>query len=89
MGVIESRTFKSGDHVAVVLPDALGIPVGLAVRLEWDGRTVTMRPAAEDVETKRTWPQVLERLAEIGPVGEVEIRDPDIFPDRPGLYGPR
>ncbi|PTS88936.1 hypothetical protein DBR17_03805 [Sphingomonas sp. HMWF008] len=89
MGVIESRTFKSGDQVAVVLPDALGIPAGFALRLEWEGRTVTISPASEEIETKRTWAEVLEKLAEIGPVGEVEVRDPDIFPDRPGLYGPR
>lgn len=89
MGVIESRTFKSGDHVAVLLPDAIGIPAGFALRLEWEGRTVTIRPASENVETKRTWAEVLERLAAIGPVDDVEVRDPDIFPDRPGLYSPR
>ncbi|WP_353205027.1 hypothetical protein [Sphingomonas sp.] len=89
MGVIESRTFKNGDQVAVVLPDALGIPADFALRLEWEGQTVTMSPASEDIDAKRTWAEVLEKLAALGPVGEVEVRNPDIFPDRPGLYSPR
>lgn len=89
MGVIESRTFKSGDQVAVVLPEALGIPADFALRLEWQGRTVTIRPASEETEAKRAWAEVLERLAALGPVSEVDVRDPDIFPDRSGLYAPR
>ena len=82
MGVIESRTIEDGDRVAVILPDALGIPVGFALRLEWEGQTVTISPASEDVEATQTWAQVLERLAAIGPVNAVEVRDPDIFSDR-------
>lgn len=82
MGVIESRTFKSGDQVAVVLPDALGIPADFALRLEWQGRTVTMRPASDEIETKRTWAEVLEKLAEIGPVGEIGERLPIDVPTR-------
>ena len=89
MGVIESKTFQNGDHVAVVLPDALGIPAGFALRLEWEGQTVTIRPASENVKTKRAWAEVLERLAALGPVNDVEVRDADIFPDRPGLYSQR
>ena len=82
MGVIESRTFKSGDHVAVVLPDALGIPADFALRLEWEGQTVTIKPASENIEAKRTWAEVLEKLAEIGPVGEIGERLPINVPTR-------
>ncbi len=82
MGVIESRTILDGDRVAAILPEALGIPAGFALRLEWEGQTVTISPASEDMDAQQTWAQVLERLAAIGPVGEVEVRDPDILPDR-------
>lgn len=85
MGKIETRTFQSDSGVAVELPEALGIPVGFPVRLEWEGQTVTLRPSSDDVEKKKkSWADFLARLDEIGPVGEVGKRLPIDVPKRFG-----
>lgn len=82
MGVIETRTNQDGDRVAAILPDALGIPVDFALRLEWEGQTVRLSPATEDVESKRTWTEVLARLAAIGSTTQREVKDLDILSDQ-------
>jgi antitoxin VapB len=81
-----TRTFKSGNSVAVRLPRDLGFPAGAEVALERRGREVVIRRVADPAAEKASIKALVERLREIGPVGEIEERDPDFFPDRPGLY---
>ncbi|MEQ1641415.1 MAG: AbrB/MazE/SpoVT family DNA-binding domain-containing protein [Novosphingobium sp.] len=81
-----TRTFKSGNSVAVRLPKGFGIAAGAEVALERRGREVVIRRIADPVEAKVRMGQLADLLDALGPIGEVEVRDPDIFPDRPGLY---
>ena len=86
MGVIETRTFKSGNSVAVRLPTELGFAADVAVTIERVGNELKIRPLVDPVEEKRKLSELVAALRAIGPVGEIETREPIEFPDRPGLY---
>jgi antitoxin VapB len=81
-----TRTFKSGNSVAVRLPKGFEIPDGMDVELDKAGDTVTIRLARDPEDVRRRMRQLLDDLEAIGPVGEIEKREPIEFPDRPGLY---
>ena len=81
-----TRTFKSGNSVAVRLPKGFGSAAGAEVALERRGREVVIRRIADPAAAKERLGQLADVLDALGPIGEVEVRDPDIFPDRPGLY---
>lgn len=85
MGV-ETKIFKSGNSLAVRLPKGLGFTVGMPVQIEGDSKGATVRPVIDAAEEKRKLTEWISRLRELESVGEIEVRDPDIFPDRPGLY---
>ena len=85
MGVIETRTFKSGNSIAVCLPHELGLAADTAVLIEHDGDTIIIRPVNDPKDGRRRVQELVAALRALGPVGEVEKRDADIFPDRPGL----
>jgi len=85
MGAIETRTFKSGNSVAVRLPKELGITAGIRLKIERTGNGITIRPATDADEEKRKLDELLARLRAIGPVGEIGRREPVDIPERPGL----
>lgn len=88
MGVHETRTFKSGNSVALRLPSGLAIGPGERMRIEQEGDVLTVRripSQAEEAERLRRFRQMLDELARMGPVGEIEAREPFEFPERPGL----
>lgn len=89
MRAVESEVFRSGDRIAVSLPEEWAAELGTHVSIVRDGPGVTIQPlhTREDnlrnnralaAELRAVWAGV-ERPAS-------ELRDPDIFPDRPGLY---
>lgn len=86
----ETKTFKSGNSVAVRLPKEFGFAAGTPVRLEREGANVIVRPAAvEDAEVaRRKLRQLVADLRSIGRPGEIQDREETRieFPDRPGLY---
>lgn len=88
MGVHQTKTFMSGNSVAVRLPKELDIKPGTPVRIERQGSQIIIRPEAEEdpEEARRALQQLVDDLRAIGRPGIIEERDPDIFPDRPGLY---
>ena len=81
-----SRTFKSGNSEAVRLPKGLGFGVGTEVLIERRGDELVLRAAKDPAEEKAKLRRLIDKLNEIGPVGEIEKREPIEFPDRPGLY---
>ena len=85
---IHSKTFKSGNSVAMRLPKSLGVGPNETFVVERHGDTITSRripTAAEEAERLVRFRAMLEDLQRLGPVGEVQERDPFEFPDRPGL----
>ena len=85
MGAHETRTFKSGNSVALRLPKALGIGPDERMVIERKGNVLTVRPAADPAEAKRKLIELVERLEAVGRCGEIEERESIEFPDRPGL----
>ena len=81
-----TRTFKSGNSVAVRLPKGFAIPAGTEVELDKTGDTVTLRVARDPAEVRQRMRKLIEELEAIGPMGEIEERETIEFPDRPGLY---
>ncbi len=80
--IISSKTFKSGNSQAVRLPKEIAYPDGTEVVLERIGDVVTMRP-------KQDMKALVAKLRSLPVPNKPMKRDPDIFPDRPGLYGKR
>lgn len=75
-----TRTFKSGNSVAVRLHRDFGLPEGTEVTAEPLGDGVLIRRKAK----RQSLAELSARLLAMGPLGEVEERDADV-PERPGL----
>ncbi|KQT33380.1 hypothetical protein ASG29_04800 [Sphingomonas sp. Leaf412] len=89
MGAIEGRTFRSGDGVAVRLPDALGFAPDTRVTIERVGDHVEIRAAPTDpAEEGRKLAELVAALQALAPMPAAAVgrREPIEFPDRPGLY---
>ncbi len=82
---ILTRTFKSGNSVAVRLPRGLAIAADVDVMLELRGNEIVLRPVKDPATEKQKLLAMLAALKALGPVGEIETRGPFEFPDRPGL----
>ena len=76
-----SKTFKSGNSVAVRLPKELAFEPGVELLINRSGDMVTMVP-----KSRAAVVELVRRLREIGPPPDgVQARDPIDFPSRPGL----
>lgn len=86
MGVHETKTFMSGNSVAVRLPKDLGFRPDQRVVIEQDATGIRIKPVEDPGQVKRELQQLYEDMLAIGPPpGGVQDRDPFEFPDRPGL----
>lgn len=83
---VHTKTFKSGNSVAVRLPKGFAIPEGAEVELDKSGDVVTLRLTRNAAEVRGRMRKLIDELEAIGPIAEVEKREPIDFPDRPGLY---
>ena len=79
MTTVTSKTFKSGNSQAVRLPKEVAFPQNTEVTIERSGDVLTIRPKRISVA------EMLRRLDALPAPGDIEVRDPDIFPDREGL----
>ncbi|MBW8910391.1 MAG: AbrB/MazE/SpoVT family DNA-binding domain-containing protein [Sphingomonas sp.] len=84
MGILETKTFKSGNSIAIRLPREVAFAEGTAVTIEKRGDALIIRPAKDPVEEKRKVLEFVEALKALPRVGEIEQRDTDL-PERPGL----
>lgn len=83
---VHSKTFKSGNSVAVRLPKGFAIPAGADVELDKSGDTVTIRLTRNSGEAQRRMRATWQAMEAIGaPPDGVQPRDPFDFPDRKGL----
>lgn len=83
--VVRARTFKSGNSEAVRLPKGMGFGVGSEIIVERRGDHVVLRPARNPIEERRKLMELVAAMDVIGPVGEIQKREPIEFPGRPGL----
>ena len=80
-----TRTFKSGNSVAVRLPKGFDIPDGMDVELDKNGDTVTLRLARDPAKERARMLKMLDDLAALPRPTNVEKREPILFPERRGL----
>ena len=85
MGAHETKTFKSGNSVALRLPKSLAIGPNEKMIIEQNGDVLTVRRATDPARAKREWLAFLDELAALPKPPEVEQREPIEFPDRAGL----
>jgi antitoxin VapB len=82
---VHTRTFKSGNSVAVRLPKGFAISEGVEVELDKSGDVVTIRLARDPAEEKARMLKMLDDLAALPKAPHVEKREPILFPKRRGL----
>lgn len=85
MGVHETKTFRSGNSVALRLPKGLAIGPDEKMIIEQNGDVLTVRRAVDPAEEKRQWHKMLDELAKLPKPPRVQKRERIEFPDRPGL----
>lgn len=74
-----TRTFKTGNSVAVRLPKEIGIAENVDVEICREGEVVTIR------RKRLTNRELVEKLRKLPKPSYIEEREPIEFPDRPGL----
>lgn len=79
MPTATSKTFKSGNSVAVRLPKEVALEAGVDVTIVRSGDVMTIYP------TRMSIAEMLRRMDELPSPGEIQQRDLDIIPERPGL----
>lgn len=80
-----TKTFKSGNSVAVRLPKGFAIPAGTEVELDKTGDIVTLRVARDSADERVRMLKWLDDLKAMPKPFEVQKRDPIVFPKRRGL----
>ena len=79
MPTVTSRTFRSGNSEAVRLPKDVAYGADIDVTVVRSGDVITIYPTRPSVA------EMIARLRELPGPDEVEVRDADVVPDRPGL----
>ena len=79
MSVASSRTFKSGNSEAVRLPRNVAFGEDIDVTIIRSGDVLTIYPS------KPSFADLVRRLADLPAPTEVEMRDVEDLPERPGL----
>lgn len=85
MAVAITRAFRSGNSIAVRLPSDIAYDVNTPLIVERCGDVVTIKPATDAAEERQKVLDLVARLRAIGPVGEIEVREPFDGPERAGL----
>lgn len=86
MDTIETRTFKSGDSVALLLPEALAIGPGEPMLIERNGDVLTIRRAPDPEAERHTVDALLAALARLPvPDDGIQPRFEIEAPERPGI----
>jgi len=79
MGKADSRIFRSGNSEAVRLPKDVAFGREIEVTIVRSGDVLTIYPKRPPIA------EMLKRLAELPSPPEIEIRDEEEIPERPGL----
>lgn len=86
MAAHQTKTFMSGNSVALRLPRSLAIGPNEKMVIEQNGDVLTIRRAVDPAADKAALIALMADLQAIGtPPDGVQDREPIEFPDRPGL----
>lgn len=81
MAHVDSKVFRSGNSEAVRIPKSLAFGADIDVTISRVGESLWIRPKGK----RPSLAEMGAKLLAMGPVSEVEQREPYEFPDRPGL----
>lgn len=79
MPTVTSKVFRSGNSEAVRLPKDVAFGADIEVTIVRSGDVLTIYPKRPSIQ------ELVAKLKSLPVPDEIEERDPDIFPDRPGL----
>lgn len=79
MTIVTSRTFKSGNSEAVRLPRGVAFGADVELTLVRSGDVLTLYPARPPIS------DMVERLTALPRPTNIEVRDEEPLPERPGL----
>lgn len=79
MPIARSRTFRSGNSEALRLPRDVAFGEDVELVMVRSGDVLTVYPAASTI------PEMIARLRALPAPPQVEVRDVEELPDRPGL----
>ncbi len=85
---VHTKAFKSGNSVALRMPNALAVDPGDNFAISRHGDTITAQripTPAEEAERLTRFRAMLGELQKLPKPPKVQERDPFEFPDRPGL----
>ncbi|WP_419807259.1 hypothetical protein [Sphingomonas sp.] len=80
MGDIDTRSFKSGNSVAVRFPRSLGLPADVPLRITREGDSFRVTPQIDPMAGKRQLRRMIDALKALPPGGE--------FGERPAIEVP-
>jgi antitoxin VapB len=79
MTIASSRIFRSGNSEAVRLPKDVAFGEEMEVTIVRSGDVLTIYPKRASLQ------EMVARLRSLPGPGDVQTRDDDVVPDRPGL----
>lgn len=79
MNSFSSRTFKSGNSEAVRLPKGAAYGAEIEVTITRSGDVLTIYPVRPPITA------LAQRLGDLAAPDQVEVREQDAIPERPGL----
>ena len=79
MPTAKSRTFRSGNSDAVRVPREVSFGADVPVTIVKSGDVITIYPTRPPIS------EMIERLLALPGPGEIEARDEEPLPERPGL----
>ena len=85
MNAVNSKTFKSGNSVAVRLPKEIAFAPDTKVTIARNGDVLTIRPALDPVEEKRKVAEFIATLRALKKPPSIEKREAPMPPERRGL----
>ena len=80
MTTVTSRVFRSGNSEAVRLPKDVAFGKELDVTIVRSGNMLMIYP-----KMRMSVREMIAKLRELPTPDEIEVRDADVVPDRPGL----
>lgn len=79
MTIVTSRIFRSGNSEAVRLPKDIAFGEEVEVTIVRSGDVLTIYPKRTSLR------EMVARLRSLPGAGDIQKRDDDVVPDRPGL----
>lgn len=84
MTEIDTRSFRSGNSVAVRFPRSLGLPADVPLKVTREGDSYRVTPQVDPAQGKRRVARLIAAIRALPPGGEFGERPPFEMPEREG-----